>query len=176
MTVLYCFIDQRLASLLYYHYSENLSLYKCCVAKLGCTTIIVLLQIVFDRRCSLRKPHESRTLSIEPPSNKTSFYSNPPSTRTQPFPNADLEMTNRNHTFTEQPNSLLLSQQTNMLNSETPSFNLRSAMKSTPKQRQSGSNQVTNTFSQDYNITMPTTLNPIVHRSDVDVDAIESVV
>ena len=55
MTAIFCFIDQRIASLLYFHYSRNLSLYKCCLAKFGCTTIIVIFQILFNRQCFLRK-------------------------------------------------------------------------------------------------------------------------
>ena len=115
MTALYCFIDQRIASLLYSHYSKDLSLYKCCLAKFGCTTIIVILQILFDRRCLLRKqplerrsPNDIHDIELSYPRPDVSQSS---ITTTQPL------------------------QHSSSINNQTPSFNLRSNTKSTPNHR-----------------------------------------
>ena len=135
MTALFCFIDQRIASLLYTHYRKELSLYKCCLSKFGFTTIIVLFQILFDRRCTLRKPQESNLNDIELsfPTNETNQTS---STRVQP------QSSGSRPDFTH-----------------TPSFIIKSAMKSTP--RNSADNS---TKSNDRNFT----------TTRIDFDAIES--
>jgi len=136
MTALFCFIDQRIASLLYSHYRKELSLYKCCLSKFGFTTIIVLFQILFDRRCTLRKPQERNLNDIELsyPTNDTNQQSR-----------VQLQPSNFNQT----PASF----------THTPSFNIKSAMKSSP--RNSADNS---TKSNDRNFT----------TTRIDFDAIES--
>ena len=124
MTALFCFIDQRIASLLYSHYRKELSLYKCCLSKFGFTTIIVLFQILFDRRCTLRKPQERNLNDIE-----------------LSYPTND---TNQQSRVQLQPSNF----------NQTPSFNIRSAMKSTP----------TNSNNRNFTATQ------------VDFDAIESTI
>jgi hypothetical protein len=54
VTAVLCFIDQRIASLLYHHFKDKLHIHKRCIAKLFCTTFVVVCQILFDRDCSLR--------------------------------------------------------------------------------------------------------------------------
>ena len=126
MTAIFCFIDQRIASLLYSHYRRELSLYKCCLSKFGFTTIIVLFQILFDRRCALRKPQESNLNDIE-----------------LSCPTKENNQT-RSTRFELQPSNF----------NQTPSFNSRSAMKSTP----------TNSNNRNFTATQ------------VDFDAIESTI
>ena len=126
MTAIFCFIDQRIASLLYSHYRRELSLYKCCLSKFGFTTIIVLFQILFDRRCALRKPQESNLNDIE-----------------LSCPTKENNQT-RSTRFELQPSNF----------NQTPSFNIRSAMKSTP----------TNSNNRNFTATQ------------VDFDAIESTI
>jgi hypothetical protein len=50
-----CFIDQRIASILYHNFKDKLSIHKRWFAKLFCTTLVVLCQILFDKDCSFNK-------------------------------------------------------------------------------------------------------------------------
>ena len=160
MTAIFCFIDQRIASLLYFHYSRNLSLYKCCLAKFGCTTIIVIFQILFNRQCFLRKQPivRSNVNDIE-----------------MSYPQTDeptLNVSRHGNSQITQPSRFQkknYSQQTSAgIANQTPSFNLRSNMKSTPSHR--------GTQSQ---VRLGST-TPTLHtrarnsNSDLDFDAIET--
>ena len=155
MTALYCFIDQRIASLLYFHYSKDLSLYKCCLAKFGCTTIIVILQILFDRRCLLRKqPLERRSTNYDIELS---------------YPRPDVSQNSSTTTQPLQPSS--------SLNNQTPSFNLRSNMKSTPNHRvtfdtTNCTSQRGTPLSSEPQRGMP--LSSELHRTRLNFDAIES--
>lgn len=62
LTAIVCFIDQRIASLLYHQFSHKLHIHKRCCGKFFFTTIIVLVQILFDKDCSLKKPLESKSV------------------------------------------------------------------------------------------------------------------
>ena len=159
MTALYCFIDQRIASILYSHYSKNLSLYKCCLAKFGCTTVIVILQIIFNRQCFLRKqplermsdiemsyPQESNPTVVQPSSSQTS--------NTTPTPQPShyrKKHNNSRQTFAT-------------FNNQTPSFNIRSGMKSTPTLRDTQS---------QFKIEKRKRANNRESDSDINFDAIE---
>jgi hypothetical protein len=59
LSAILCFIDQRLASLLYHHFKDNLSIHKRFFAKFFCTTIVVIFQIIFDKDCSVAKKPQS---------------------------------------------------------------------------------------------------------------------
>ena len=90
ITAVLCFIDQRIASLLYHNFKDKLHIHKRCFAKFFCTTIVVICQILFDRDCSLK--------------NKSQIV---------------VDHTEMTQIKTSQPQS--------------PSFNLRTNQKSTPK-------------------------------------------
>ena len=125
MTAIFCFVDQRIASLLYFHYSRNLSLYKCCLAKFGCTTIIVIFQILFNRQCFLRKQPIERTNDIE--------LSYPQTDTQQSVLNSQLLTTAQPSLYRKKNKPSM--QPSSTINNQTPSFNLRSGMKSTPNNR-----------------------------------------
>ena len=130
ITAIYCFIDQRIAALLYNHYSRDLSLYKCCLAKFGFTTIIVILQILFDRQCTLRKlPIERPNYDIE----MSHPQPNEPTVLQQSTVNSQTFKTKTQPSrYVKRANSR---QPSFALQNQSPSFNLRSSMKSTPINR-----------------------------------------
>ena len=173
MTAILCFIDQRIASLLYFHYSKSLSLYKCCMAKFGCTTIIVILQIIFNRHCFLRKqpPLERPSYDIEManhiPNGQTASQQSVLNSQTSNPPSRY-----RKKAVYRQPSSAFQIQS----QSQTPSFNLRSSMKSTPVTRGTNLNVTDGKFNSTTNRHGFT--NPDIHspardsESDVNLDAI----
>lgn len=103
ITAIICFIDQRVASLLYNHFRDRLQIHKRFFSKLFCTTVIVIFQIIFDRDCSFRKSRlteQSTELThIEsnlPPSfNLQSSQQSTPNRQTpnRPTPKADRTIT-----------------------------------------------------------------------------------
>ena len=68
ITAVLCFIDQRIASLLYHNFKDKLHIHKRCFAKLFCTTIKIIEFIFFflqEKRVLLyRRPVRLRWAAI----------------------------------------------------------------------------------------------------------------
>jgi hypothetical protein len=55
ISAILCFIDQRLASFLYHRFCHTLQIHKRCFSKIFCTTLIVVCQIISDKKFSFAK-------------------------------------------------------------------------------------------------------------------------
>jgi hypothetical protein len=85
LSALLCFIDQRLASFLYHHFRDNLQIHKRCIGNFFFTTIIVVIQIIFDKNFSFTKKSQTSFNQTEMTNIESKFSSN-----TEPLPSFNL--------------------------------------------------------------------------------------
>jgi hypothetical protein len=103
ITAILCFIDQRIASLLYRHFQHKLHIHKRWFAKLFCTTFIVICQILFDKDCSIKNNSQvveqtelTQIKSIQPQSPSFNLRTNQKSTPNKTFSPTPMPRTFRN--------------------------------------------------------------------------------
>jgi hypothetical protein len=105
ITAVLCFIDQRIASLLYHNFKDKLHIHKRCIAKFFCTTIVVICQILFDRDCALKNKSQivdqtelTQIETTQPKSPSFNLHMNQKST-----PKTTFALTPTNETFLRTP-------------------------------------------------------------------------
>jgi hypothetical protein len=115
LSAILCFIDQRVASLLYHHFKGKLKIHKRFFAKFFCTTIVVIFQIIFDKDCSVAKKPQSPIDQTELNEIKSTQHNNSTS---QPLPSFNLGL--RQHSTPKFPKP----KTSNLSNTNRPTSNI----------------------------------------------------